>query len=46
MLEKTVKDLKSICNTHENTLETWQKHIVTLQKRAGVFDPSYEGEQF
>ena len=46
MLEKSVKDLQSICNTHQSTLETWQKYIVDLQNYLGVFDPSYRGEQF
>ena len=46
MLEKTAKDLQSICNMHQSTLETWRKHIVDIQNRLGVFDSSYRGVQF
>jgi hypothetical protein len=46
MLEKSVKDLQSICDTHQRTLETFRKHIVDLHMHQGTLDLSYEGEEF
>ena len=46
MLEKTVKDLQSACNTHANILDKWRNHIVDLQIHQGTFDSSYEGVGF
>jgi len=46
MLEKTVIDLQSIVNTHENTLEAWRQHIVNILNHLGMFDSGWGGEQF
>lgn len=46
MLEKTVMDLQSIVNTHENTLEAWRQHIVNILNHLGMFDSGWGGEQF
>ena len=46
MLEKTVKDLQSMCDTHQRTLETFRQHIVNLHRHQGTLDLSYQGEKF
>jgi hypothetical protein len=46
ILEKTVKDLQSICDTHRGILETFRQHIVNTQWRQGTLDMSYQGEAF
>ena len=46
MLEKSVKDLQSICDTHGRTLETFRQHIVKLHTHQGTLDTSYQGEDF
>ena len=46
ILEKTVKDLQSICNTHQNTLETFRQEIINLHRCKGTLDLSYQGEGF
>jgi hypothetical protein len=46
MLEKTVRNLQSICETHENGLETFQKQIIDLCLCQGMLDLSYQGEKF
>ena len=45
-LKRTINDLKSICNTHERTLETFRQEILNLQMRTGTLDLSYQGEEF
>ena len=45
-LEKIVRDLQSICDTHERTLETYQQHIISLEKSQGTLNLSYQGEEF
>ena len=45
-LEKTVRDLQSICDTHERALETFRQHIIELQNAQGMLDLSYQGEDF
>ena len=42
MLEKTVKALQSICDTHERSLETFQLKIVKLHRSQGMLDLSYQ----
>jgi hypothetical protein len=44
VLEKAVRDLQSICETHERSLEAFRQHIVKLYGRQ--LDSSYEGEGF
>jgi len=44
MLEKAVKDLQSICDTHQRTLETFWQHIVNIHMHQGTLDLSYQGE--
>jgi len=46
MLEKTTKDLQSICDTYQRTLETLWQQIVTLHRQQGTLNLSYLGEQF
>lgn len=46
MLEKAVRDLQSICATHERTLETFRLHIVDFHMRQRTLDSNYEGEEF
>lgn len=46
MLEKTVKDLQSICDTHQGAFETFRQHIVGLYNHQGMLDSSYQGEVF
>jgi hypothetical protein len=46
MLEKSLKDLQSICDTHQRTLETFWQHIVNLHRHQGTLDLSYQGEDF
>jgi predicted nucleic acid-binding Zn-ribbon protein len=45
MLETTVKNLESIYNTHQRTLETLRQHIVNLHSHLGTLDLSYQGEE-
>lgn len=44
VLEKAVRDLQSICETHEKSLEAFRQHIVKLY--GSQLDLSYEGEGF
>lgn len=46
MLEETTKNLQSICDTHQRTLETFRQHIVNLHEHQGTLDISYQGEDF
>jgi hypothetical protein len=46
MLEKNVKDLQSVCDTHQRTLEMVRQHIVNLHRHQGTLDMSYQGEEF
>ncbi len=46
MLEKTVGVLKSICDTHQKTLETWRQQILISQHNQGTLDSSYNGEEY
>lgn len=46
MLEKTVRNLQSICETHENSLETFREYIINLRLHQGTLDLNYEGEKF
>jgi len=46
MLKKTIIDLQSIVNMHENTLEVWRQHIVNILNHLGMFDSGWGGEQF
>jgi hypothetical protein len=45
MLETTVKNMESVQNTHQRTLETLRQHIVSLQSHMGTLDLSYQGEE-
>ena len=45
-LEKTVVVLKSICDTHQNTLETWRQRILISQRNQGTLDSSYNREEY
>jgi hypothetical protein len=46
MLEKTVRDLQSICNTHHNYIEAFRKEIISIQSHQGTLNLSYQGENF
>ena len=46
MLEKTVSDLQSVCETHQKSLETFWQHIINLHANWGTLDLSYQGEVF
>ena len=46
ILEKTVKDLQSICDTHQQTLETFRQNIIDLYRHQGMLNLSYQGEEF
>jgi len=46
ILEKTVKDLQSICDMHQQTLETFWQNIIDLYRHQGTLDLSYQGEEF
>jgi hypothetical protein len=46
MLEKTVSDLQSVCETHQKSLETFRQHIINLHANRGTLDLSYQGEVF
>ena len=46
VLEKAVRDMQSICDTHQGSLETFWQHIVKLEKQGGMLDLAYQGEQF
>jgi hypothetical protein len=45
-LEKTVKKLESVCNTHERLLEAYRQEIINIRKDQGALDLSYQGEEF
>jgi hypothetical protein len=45
-LDKAVRDLQSICETHERSLEAFRQHIINIQGRQGKLDLSYQGEDF
>lgn len=46
MLEKTVRDLRSVCETHQKSLETFRQHIINLHVHQGTLDSNYQGEEF
>ena len=46
MLEKAIKDLQSICKTHERSLETFRQYTVNRHGHQGTLDLSYQGEEF
>jgi hypothetical protein len=46
MLEKTIRNLQSICGTHENSLETFRQYVINHGLHQGALDFSYEGETF
>lgn len=46
MLENAVKALKSLCETHQRTLESHRKQIVGFQWEQGSLDSTYQGEEF
>ena len=46
MLEKTVQDLQSRCDMHQNVLDTWREDIIELKKHTGIFNVEYGGVQF
>jgi archaellum component FlaC len=46
ILEKTVNNLKSICDTHQGIIETFRQQIVNLHGHQGTLDLSYQGEEF
>src|SRR5712691_4023186 len=46
MLEKTVKELRSICDVHQRSLETFQQHINSRDMEQGRLNLNYEGENF
>jgi len=46
MLEKTVRDLQSIYEMHQKSLETFQQHIINLHAHQGMLDSNYQGEEF
>jgi hypothetical protein len=46
MLEKTVSNLQSVCETHQKSLETFRQHIINLHANQGTLDSSYQGEMF
>ncbi len=46
MLEKTVKDLISICDMHQRSLETFWQHINSRDMEQGRLNLNYEGENF
>ena len=45
-LKNTVKNLQSICDTHQRSPETLWQQIVNLYKHQGTLDLSYQGEVF
>jgi predicted nucleic acid-binding Zn-ribbon protein len=45
-LEKTVKDLQSICDTNQRYIETFRQQIIGIQRDLGTLDSSYQGEEF
>jgi hypothetical protein len=46
MLERTISQLVSKCNTHERCLESYRQHLVKTQAHQGTLDTSYLGENF
>ena len=46
MLEKTVRDLQSIYEMHQKSLETFWQHIINLHAYQGMLDLNYQGEEF
>ena len=44
-LEKNVKTLLSICDTHRRSLDSFRLDIVKYGIKQGTLDLSYEGEQ-
>jgi hypothetical protein len=45
ILEKTVKDLQSICDTHERSLDSFRKAIVRHLGSRGTLDLNLQGEE-
>jgi hypothetical protein len=43
-LQKAVNDLKVVCNTQQNALESWRHCILTSQQNQGSLDLSYMEE--
>jgi len=46
VLEMAVRDMQSMCDTHQGSLETFRQHVVKLEKQLGMLDLAYQGEQF
>jgi hypothetical protein len=44
--ERMIKDLQSICDTHENTLETLRQKVVELHRSNGTLSATYYGETY
>jgi chromosome segregation ATPase len=44
--ERMIKDLQSICDTHENTLEMLRQQIVELHRSNGTLNATYYGETY
>jgi len=44
-LERTIREMKSGCDTHESLIESHRVHIVGIQKHLGTLNMSYEGER-
>ena len=45
-LEKSIKDLQSICDMHSRSIETYRMHVVRLEEQQGTLNLSYQGEEF
>jgi len=46
MLEKTVRDLQSVCEMNQKSLKTFWQHIINLHAYQGTLDSNYQGEEF
>ena len=46
ILEKTVKDLQSISETHQRFLDTVRTHVVDDKWKKGELDLTYQQERF
>jgi hypothetical protein len=46
MLERTINQLVSRCDTHERCLEGYRQHLVKIKVLEGTLDTSYLGENF
>lgn len=45
-LEKAIKEMRSMRDTHERTLEAFRQQILEVQRHQGTLDLTYEGEVF